>query len=199
MRRHDPERDRWAPLTVAELTGLLAGADGRWWLSGGVALDLFLGEVTREHGDIDVSVARVDWPALAARLGRHLQLCPVQDGRIDEVGEVPLDGSIHSLWCRRDARGPWLLQVNLEPVDADTWIYRRDDRVRLPFADATWFVDGLRCVQPHVQLLFKAARPGGKDEADRCRVLPRLAREQRTWLADAIGTAHPTSPWATTG
>jgi hypothetical protein len=36
---------------------------------------------------------------------------------------------------------------------------------------------------------------GDKDEADFSRVLPRLDRQARGWLREALGLAHPGHPW----
>ena len=180
---------------MAELHPLLGGVAARWWVSGGIALDLHLGRTTRAHGDLDVSVARPDWPAAAVALGRHLQLCPVADGWIDEAGELTA-AEVDSLWCRREPGAPWCLQVLLEEVEDDDWVYRRDPRVRLPLSRATWTHDGLRCVDPAVQLLWKSAAPRPEDDADRRLVEPSLTPGQRTWLAGAIDLAHPGSPWA---
>jgi len=196
VRPHDPELDRWDPLSVAALRPLLGSAAARWWISGGVALDLFLGRTTRPHGDLDVSVARPDWPVVAAELGRHLQLCPVADGWIDETGELTAD-RVDSLWCRPAAGGPWCLQVLLEEVEDDDWVYRRDPRVRLPLGTATGVVEGVPVVDPAVQLLWKSAAPRPQDDADRRLVEPLLGTGRRSWLAAAIALAHPGSPWAT--
>ena len=58
----------WVPLSVASVSGLFASSSARWWLSGGTALDTWLGRRLREHEDIDVSVWRPDWPALATSM-----------------------------------------------------------------------------------------------------------------------------------
>lgn len=196
MRDSDPELDRWLPLSVAELLPMAAGSGARWWLSGGVALDLFLGRTTRDHADLDVSVARADWPVLAAALAPHLQLCAVDRGRIDDSGAHRSAVGVHSFWARRHAAAPWCLQLNLEPVDGEEWIYRRDARVRLPLGRATWQAPGLRCVDPAVQLLWKSAAPRERDELDWRTVVPRLPDDRAAWLRTSIRLAHPTSPWA---
>jgi hypothetical protein len=46
----------------------MAGAPVTWWLSGGEALDVFIGRNTRAHGDIDVSVRRADVGGLLAHV-----------------------------------------------------------------------------------------------------------------------------------
>jgi hypothetical protein len=49
----DPPWDAWHPREVA---GRLAGVDVRWCVAAGWALDLFRGEVTREHEDLEIAV-----------------------------------------------------------------------------------------------------------------------------------------------
>ncbi|MDQ1656347.1 MAG: hypothetical protein QOD41_1430, partial [Cryptosporangiaceae bacterium] len=56
--KYTPDLHPWSPLTVAEVISVLDGVPGLWWLSGGCAIDEYLGSPTREHGDIDVT-----WPA----------------------------------------------------------------------------------------------------------------------------------------
>lgn len=50
----------WSPLSVQELARVLSGLGVPWWIAGGTALDLFLGETTRHHDDIDVQILRND-------------------------------------------------------------------------------------------------------------------------------------------
>ena len=38
----------------------LADFPGPWWVAGGWAIDLWLGTVTREHEDIEISIRRAD-------------------------------------------------------------------------------------------------------------------------------------------
>ena len=42
----------WEPLTVAEVSAALTGFDRPWWIAGGWAIDLHLGQQTRAH-DVD--------------------------------------------------------------------------------------------------------------------------------------------------
>src|SRR5258708_1288122 len=83
-RHPDPPRDRvriptgidlgsWKPFTVETVQALMRDAPVTWWLSGGYALDRFAGETIREHGDIDISVARTDWSAFLAHVDGMLE------------------------------------------------------------------------------------------------------------------------------
>lgn len=192
-RRYDPAVDRWHPLGTDAAGAVIVGAGVRSWLSGGVAIDHWLGRRTRPHGDVDVSVLRGDWPAFATALPAGIEPWWAIDGVLDRV-DAPLDVRSDNVWCR-DATGSWVLQVNLEDGDGAVWRYRRDGRVTLPWADAVQDVRGVPTVAPEVQLLWKSARPEVQDEADLAVVLPLLTRETVGWLAAAITIAHPGSPW----
>ncbi|MFL6138575.1 MAG: nucleotidyltransferase domain-containing protein [Frankiaceae bacterium] len=184
----------WAPLAVDEVAGLLAGVAATWWLSGGYALDRFLGGPSRPHGDIDVSVARAGWPAVRAALAGRLELLAAAGGAL---GDLPADDrALTSAWARDRGGGPWRLQVSIEEVEGARWVYRRDRRVSCPMARAVLLVDGVPCVAPAVQLLWKAKAPRPVDELDYRALLPRLPPADRAWLGRSIRLAHPASPWA---
>ncbi|HXH58802.1 nucleotidyltransferase domain-containing protein, partial [Iamia sp.] len=52
------EHGPWQPLTPTELGRLLDGVATTWWLMGGLALDRFVGRVTRPHDDVDIEIPR---------------------------------------------------------------------------------------------------------------------------------------------
>jgi hypothetical protein len=83
-----------------------------------------------------------------------------------------------------------------EPSDGDTWIYRRDGRIRLPYDDVIErTADGIPYGRPEIILLFKAKRVRPKDEADFAAVLPQLDASRREWLADALELTDPGHAW----
>lgn len=55
--------------------------------------------------------------------------------------------------------------------------------------------DGVAFVRPEIALLFKAKTTRFKDQRDFDRVLPRLDRAARAWLASAPEQAHPGHGW----
>jgi hypothetical protein len=188
----------WDPFDVASVSGLMAGTDALWWLSGGCALDVFLGRVTRVHGDIDVSVRRSDWPLVRGHLADRLEVFIARGGALHALPdpELPLDREVHNLWAREPQGDAWRVQLNLEPFRGTDWAFRRDPRVRRPIAEVVWHRDdGLPFVNPAVQLLWKARDMHPKDEIDFANVAPRLPDSERAWLAEAIALAHPDSVW----
>jgi hypothetical protein len=62
----------------------------------------------------------------------------------------------------------------------------RDRRVHRPIDEVVHDQDGLPCVNPAVQLLWKAKAPLPEDEIDLARVLPLLPSDERAWLRAAI-------------
>lgn len=186
---------QWDPFDVATVERLLAGADLVWWLSGGVALDVFLQHATRVHGDIDVSIRRSDWLSWRRVFEGRLDIRTARDGVLSELDDQALDAGVHGLWAREVRGGSWRLQLNLEPVEGTSWIYRRDPRIRRPLDEVVWWRGSLPYVNPAVQLLWKARDATAKDQMDFTAVCPSLPQREQQWLADAIALTCPTSEW----
>lgn len=191
MRRpHDPSIDVWAPWSTERVAAAIDGTGA--WLSGGWGLDMWLGRVTRAHGDIDVSVTRDDWYTLAAALRTELTFFRAESGWLSELRDDVQDPPVNT-WCA-DSAGRWCLQINLEAGDAAEWRYRRDERVARAWDETILTVEGVPVMAPEVQLLWKSGRPSPKDEADWATVLPALDDDSREWLRAAVRLAHPESP-----
>jgi len=192
-----PPQAAWQPLSVTQVATFLGSAAARWWLSGGWAVDRWIGRQTRDHGDIDVSVARPDWQTLIHALPRHLTAYAAMSGRIRPLADHADDPALHNLWVT-DGKA-WVLQVNLESGDEDGWRYRRDERVRRGWPDAVHLIDGVPTGSLATQLLWKSAHPLPKDDHDLAVGLPRLSNAEHDWLAGTVALAHPDSPWLGAG
>ncbi len=188
----------WAPFDVATVQRYFGPLDARWWLSGAAALDVFAGTSWREHGDIDVSVWRGDWPRVEPHLVGALDVHVAQSGVLTPLAERSVTDDVHNLWVRERDGGPWRVQVNLEEGDDTFWRYRRDERVERAWDEVIWHHGALPFVNPAVQLLWKARDVAPKDQLDFDAVVPRLPAAERAWLADAIALAHPESSWNAT-
>ncbi|MDO5535660.1 MAG: hypothetical protein Q4F65_13550, partial [Propionibacteriaceae bacterium] len=79
----------WAPLTVDDLAAVFGDLDARWWLSGGVALEHWLGEPIREQANIDVSTLPGDVAAVVAALPDHLRAWAVLVDGLVAFSDVP--------------------------------------------------------------------------------------------------------------
>jgi hypothetical protein len=98
---------------------------------------------------------------------------------------------------REPATGRWRLDVFREPSDGDTWICRRDDRIRLPYRDLIeWTADGIPYGHPEIVPLFKAKHSAlPKNEADFTDTVARLEPARRRRLAELLELAHPGHAW----
>jgi hypothetical protein len=192
-----PLADRpWARLPPSAAFEILADFPGRWWISGGWAIDLFLGRITRQHADLDVELFDRDqllvqrhlagWQLWQAGGGR---LTPWQPGRT-------LRGDAHQVWCRRGAEAPWAFELQFTPGGGHEWVFRRNPAIRRRLTDVLRTdARGLVYLAPEVQLLYKAKEGRARDEADFRAALPALSRDARRWLAAALAVVHPGHPW----
>ncbi len=188
----------WEPLVPSAAAELLAAASVRWWLSGGAALDRWLGHPVRERGNTDVSVLAADLPALVTELppGFSAWAPPGDGGGLVPFADAPKDADVQPVLVRDDAKDAWVLQMNAEDGAPRAWVYKRDPRLQLPWERAVLDVDGIPTGAPEVQLVWKALRPRPEDDVDKDAVLPRLSEEARAWWERAILSIHPHSSWA---
>ncbi|WP_404429588.1 hypothetical protein LG299_09530 [Microbacterium lacus] len=186
----------WAPFTPAQIADVLASASARWWLSGGVALDHWLGRATRVRPNADVSTTTQDLAPLVAGLPAHLSAWVLVGGDIIPFRDAPEGEDLQPVDIFDDVQGAWVLRVNVEDGTNDVWMYRRDPRLQLPWDRAVVDVDGIPTGAPEVQLVWKALRPRPEDDLDKDAVLPQLSDEARAWWERAILTTHPHSTWS---
>ena len=187
------ELGRWEPLSLTAAEEMFSGAPCRWWMSGGHALELHLGQSWRDHDDIDVGVIRRDVPALRPTLsGWDVRVAAA--GRLMSWSGDALEDGLHqnNLWCRRTTAGPWQLDVTIGEGDDERWIYRRDPRIWLPWLEAVLSTaSGVPYLAPELQLLFKAKNPRPKDDVDAQVVIPELDKAQRDRLRRMLPSSHP--------
>src|SRR5947209_7130682 len=165
---------RWQPLTVPQIAALFADAPFRWWISGGMALELHTGRSWRTHEDADVGIRRVDAVLLSAVLdGWDVHVA--SQGVLRPWGGAPLDAARNenNLWCRSAPSEPWALDVTISDGDDDEWVFRRDPAVRRPWNEAVLLAgDGVPFLAPELQLLFKSKDLRAKDDVDAREVIP---------------------------
>ncbi len=180
-------------LAPDQVVRLFSGYPARWWISGGHALELYLGRSWRGHEDSDVGVVRQDSAALR-------ELLVGWDVHVAAAGRLtPWSGSTlraeanqNNLWCRESAGRPWCLDVNVGEGTREFWVYRRDPTVRLPWDEAVLRDDdGIPYLAPELQLLFKSKDVRPKDDLDAHVVIPELAEARRQRLRMLLPEGHP--------
>lgn len=186
----------WASLTSAEVSAMLKAAPVRWWISGGVALDLWLGAPVRERRNIDVSVVRTDLRQLLAFLPENLEVYAVRDEELVSFSDVALDDEVQPVYVWDRLKAAWVLRINVEDGAPRAWVYKRDPRLQLPWDQAVLEIEGLPVGAPEIQLVWKALRPRPEDEDDMNAVVVKLTAEARAWYERAILAIHPHSTWA---
>jgi hypothetical protein len=189
-----PDVSKWDAWHPAEVADRLAGVDVPWAVIAGWSLDLFLGRQTREHEDLEIAIPAHALPAILDAIA-DFEHFAVGDGYARPLTAKSLEDT-HQTWIRERETGIWRLDVIREPWDGDTWICRRDPRIRRPGSEVvTRTADGIPYQQPEIALLFKAKHTRDKDERDFTAVLALLGRSRRAWLADALALVHPGHPW----
>ncbi|MGW5434394.1 nucleotidyltransferase domain-containing protein [Streptomyces sp. NPDC004059] len=182
----------WTPSEVAQR---LAGISTPWYVAAGWALDLFRGTQTRAHGDIEIAIPAASFPEVRHRFPGYV-FDTVGSGRIWEDATPEVLAAVHQTWLRDPATGSYLLDVFREPHDGDTWICRRDERIRLPYSDIVHHTqDGIPYLAPELVLLFKAKHARRKDQTDFEATFPRMTSAQRETLAELLARVHPGHPW----
>jgi hypothetical protein len=194
----EPDVSKWDAWRPERAASLLRGVDVPWYVAAGWALDLFVGEQRREHEDLEIAVpnSRFD-EVLPALDGLELfvitgpqEATPLAQAR-DRLEET------HQTWVREPETGFWRFDIFREPSDGDTWICRRDARIRMPHAELIeWSGDGIPYGRPEVILLYKAKHAHReRDERDFADVLPLLETARRRWLAESLELVHPGHAW----
>lgn len=186
--------EKWCPWTPLELAHRLRHISDPWSVVGGWALDLWAGEVTREHDDIEIAILRPDFETFRAAL-------PDMDIYCANAGEIwPLNGTppnhVSQFWCWDRAAKAFVLDIMIERGTPRTWVYKRDKWINRPRAAANGTgYKGLHYLTPACVLLFKAKACREKDQQDFEHFAPQLSSSERTWLKDALEHAHPSHPW----
>ena len=189
-----PPLEAWEAWTTEEAAGRLAGVAAPWCVVGGWSLDVWLGRESRRHEDLEIAIPRSFLGAMRERLA-GFDLYAVGDGAVLALppgGETPPDK--HQTWV---AEGPaWRMDVMLEPGDAQTWVFRRDETVTAPRREMVGVSPaGVPYLKPQGALLYKAAKPRPKDEADFTLFAPLLDAAARAWLREVVARLYPGHPW----
>ena len=186
-------RRRWEPWDPHEVLDRLSEVDAPWGVVAGWAIDLYVGAVTRQHADIEISVPASSFTQVTEALD-GFEWDVVGGGR---VWPYPATlNRFHQTWLREPRTGRWHLDVFREPHDGDTWLFRRDRSIAVPYDDVYERTPvGVPYLIPELVLLFKAGDADPKDQADFDRVVPLLSAARRARLSTWLAFHHPNHLW----
>lgn len=173
---------------------LLRDVDAPWYVTAGWALDLFRGRQTRDHDDLEIAVPASGLAEIQQALS-GCDLHAVGGGLAHPLTSETL-AEHHQTWVRERATGLWRLDIMREPWGRDTWVFRRDARIRLPRDRViASTADGIPYARPEVALLYKAKNARPKDDDDLAGVLSLLDPGARRWLTGSLELVHPGHRW----
>ena len=191
-----PNEDAWCPWSPHHLAERLTGVAVPWYVVGGWALDLWLGEERRSHDDLEFAVAPEDAPRVARQLP-DLAFFEAKSGALREVdATAPMADSAWQWWGADMEAQCWRVDMMAERGTVDRWRYKRDPSLLVPRANAIRTTsDGIRYLAPSLVLLFKAKHCRPKDEADFDAVAGRLNDPDRSDLRQWLRDLHPGHDW----
>ncbi|WJE16139.1 hypothetical protein QRD89_01885 [Halobacillus sp. ACCC02827] len=147
---------------------------GRWWVAGGWAVDLHIGEETRHHHDVDIALIEPedssffrDWSPL---------------------GTSP-SGSLRVLAPTGEEVNVWLQEQEKERFRFSAAVHYDLSSMHLRSEN------GLPYLNPEIVLLYKAFSDTEKNEADFKLLYPHLNEHQKEWLKQGLMHHRPQHHW----
>ncbi|MFW9915306.1 MAG: nucleotidyltransferase domain-containing protein [Candidatus Thorarchaeota archaeon] len=171
-----------------------------WFIAGGWAIDLHLNHVTRPHEDVEIAILRQDQLVLQEFLGNwdfQKVIPPAKRGLREswETGEW-LEKPVHEIHATRSEGDVRSLEILLNEVKGDIWVFRRDHRISLPLSKmGRVSAFGVPYLSPEIVLLYKTKYRKKKDDLDLENVVSHLDDAGRQWLRSAIEIHSPSHPW----
>ena len=186
----------WSPLSPTQVAAVFDRLEIAWWIAGGVAIDMFVGRATREHGDLDVAMLRRDVAGLVSLLDEwDIQIA--HDGVLTPWDGAPLGEEMHQFWVRPRGADAWVFEILLERSEGDDWLYRRDARLRKPIAEiGRRSAEGIPYLATEICLLYKSPRLNvARNQADFDSAAPMLDSGARSWLRESVKTLDAQHAW----
>ena len=177
-----------------KIASVMTGFHQNWGIAGGWAIDLFIGQETRNHSDIEIAVFRKDQVDVKQYL-KNWTFHKVVKGERQFWGDEFLERPIHELHAIREA-DQQLVEILLNETDDEQWLFRRDKSISLPL-DKVWFSskEGMPYLNPVIVLLYKVRGTREKDHQDFHQVIGHLHTSDRQWLKAAIEQHEPEHEW----
>lgn len=181
------------PLKIA---ALMRNFQSDWFIAGGWAIDLYLGNISRPHDDIEIAIFRRDQVALQNYLdGWLLQKAENSVLSIWNQNEF-LELPVHEIHCFHETGEPQNFEVLLNERNDDDWIYRRNAKIKKSLTEIyLTTASGIKFLRPEIVLLYKSKNPRAKDEQDYESAVKRLNAESVKWLGNALAVCDSKHAW----
>lgn len=172
----------------------MVGYGRQWGIAGGWAIDLFTGNQTREHSDIEIAISREDQHRLRNYL-TDWKFEKAVNGKLTNWGNETLVLPIHELHGKH-LNSEDALEVLLNEFEKGKWVFRRESQITYP-ASSTFLISslGIPILHPVIVLLYKAKNTREKDHADFIVVKDTLNVQDKKWLCQALDIHIPGHPW----
>ncbi|MDZ7954391.1 nucleotidyltransferase domain-containing protein [Nostoc sp. DedQUE09] len=183
---------------LLKLSRLLNDFKQPWFIAGGWAIDLFIGDVTRVHKDVEIAIFRKDQNSLRKYLFGW-EFTKVVNGKMQPWNENEwLELPIHEIHTHTKNNLLLELEILLDECSQSEWRFRRNLDIARPLSMIRLRSDiGIPFLAPEIVLLYKAKNPRSKDEDDFYRVCRLLDEERQVWLKQAITVCYPRHHWLT--
>ncbi len=188
--------ESWKKISPNDLKQLLEKLESPWWIAGGYGIDLWLGQNTREHGDIDITLFRENFEKLFFLSSKFEFYIANKDGlrKLNLISDLKTND--WNIWVKNTGEQEWLFQCLISDEKFGKWIYRRNININ---RDKKLFgltlENGNNVIAPEIQLLFKSRTLEEKDEADFKKCLKYLNNDQKIWLRESLLITSPDHPW----
>ena len=188
--------DAWDSWRPEELTQRLHGSGITWYVTGGWALDVFMGQQSRDHVDLEFATLPSDIPKARKALA-ELEFVALRNGGLsflERDAYVPDD--IWQLWGADFKSQAWRVDMMIERGTIDRLVCKRNSTISQPRDQITYLNDqGISFLTPANVLLSKAKHTEDKDVQDFDRVLPHLRSHEKVILRRWIVSEHSVHPW----
>jgi hypothetical protein len=185
------------PELLARVADLMSEFPATWAFCGGWSVDAWLGDLTRDHSDVDLTIFHEEQIAVFDYFTTGWLL----------NGHDSVDGDGTAAWTGRVLEFPahihaysedgFDLDIQLNRRRGGEWVFSTKAGLTLPIAhcirDSPW---GVPTLAPEAILFYKAIgwiRP--HDETDFQALLPTLSKGEREWLYAALLAVRPEHAW----
>ncbi len=154
----------WKPFTLNELHTALGDCSG-WFVDGGEALDLFLGQKTREHGDLDIGVLTSFVPEVLSKLTQQGFQVFIANRQLQPLA-TEINPQDYNYWISDGQH--YKLQILVYAVQDERVYFRRNPEISWPLEELILEKNGIELINPLVSYAFKVtcSAPQPKDLQD---------------------------------